>query len=69
MEKIQFVVWFTLFLMLNVSEGKQSLRKDETDQRSKYTASWAVEITEGGEKMAERIAQRYGFSNLGKVRP
>ena len=68
MEKVQFV-WFTLILFLNASESKRSVRNDDTDQRSRYTASWAVEITEGGEKMAERIARRYGFSNVGKVRP
>lgn len=32
-----------------------------------YTASWAVEIMEGGDKMADMIASRYGFQNIGKV--
>ena len=66
MEKRQLVC-LTLFLLLNVSESKGRVRNDETDQRWKYTASWAVEITGGGD-MAERIAGQYGFSNVGKVR-
>ena len=32
-----------------------------------YTASWAVEIMKGGDKMADTIASRYGFQNIGKV--
>ena len=32
-----------------------------------YTASWAVEITDGGKKMADVVAQQNGFINLGKV--
>ena len=52
-----------------MSECKRRVRDNETEQLSKYTTSWVVEITEGGEKMAERIAQQYGFSNVGKVRP
>ena len=32
-----------------------------------YTASWAVEIMEGGDAMANTIASRYGFQNIGKV--
>ena len=35
--------------------------------RDIYTASWAVEITEGGQKMADKIARQYGFNNLGEV--
>ena len=33
-----------------------------------YTADWAVEIAEGGDKMADKIASRYGFQNVGRVR-
>lgn len=32
-----------------------------------YTTSWAVEITEGGQLMADSIADKYGFKNLGRV--
>ena len=67
MEKRQ-IVWLALFLLFNAAESERIFRNDETDQRLRYTASWAVEITEGGEKMAERIARRYGFINAGKVR-
>lgn len=35
--------------------------------RTFYTASWAIEITEGGAKMADVIARRNGFTNLGEV--
>jgi len=62
------VVWLALFLLFNAAESGRVFRNDGTDQRSQYTSSWAVEITEGGEKMAERIARRYGFINAGKVR-
>ena len=32
-----------------------------------YTASWAVEIVEGGKEMADIIASRYGFINRGSL--
>ena len=32
-----------------------------------FTDQWAVHI-EGGDAAAERIAQRHGFTNLGKVK-
>ena len=41
--------------------------RGESELSAVYTASWAVEITQGGDKMADRIARRYGFRNLGKV--
>ena len=44
-----------------------ALRDYNSERRAVYTASWAVEITQGGEKMAEHVAERYGFNNLGKV--
>ena len=31
------------------------------------TNSWAVEITRGGNQMAEKIARQNGFRNLGPV--
>ena len=45
-------------------------RKDwERDTAEKqYTSSWAVEITEGGDNMADETAAKHGFRNLGKVR-
>ena len=47
--------------------GLYTIRRD-VDTREIYTASWAVEITEGGDKMADKIAMRYGFQNIGRVR-
>ena len=35
--------------------------------REIFTTSWAVEITEGGQKMADMISRQYGFNNLGEV--
>ena len=40
----------------------------EKNQRDIYTDSWAVEIIEGGDKMADFVANRHGFNNLGKVK-
>ena len=42
-------------------------RPDDDSQGAVYTASWAVEITEGGKQMADAIARQHGFINLGKV--
>jgi subtilisin family serine protease len=42
-------------------------RERERNQRVRYTASWAVEITGGGDKMADVVARRHGYRNLGKV--
>ena len=35
--------------------------------RAYYTGGWAVEITTGGKKMADLVARRNGFENLGQV--
>ena len=32
-----------------------------------YTNSWAVHIEQGGSQVANRIAKRHGFVNLGQV--
>ena len=42
-------------------------RNRERSQRVRYTSSWAVEITEGGDKAADVVARRHGYRNLGKV--
>ena len=39
----------------------------ETIQGTKYTADWVVKITEGGKEMADEMATKYGFKNLGKL--
>ena len=41
--------------------------QDYSEQCAFYTASWAVEIIQGGEKMTDHVAKQYGFNNLGKV--
>ena len=38
-----------------------------SSQKEVYTASWAVKVTEGGQKMADVIAHQHGFINLGNV--
>ena len=48
-------------------ETKEYFGKNESIPREIFTASWAVEITEGGQKMADKIARQYGFNNLGEV--
>ena len=40
----------------------------ERSHRSTYINSWAVKI-KGGERVADKVARRYGFHNLGLVRP
>ena len=57
------VVWLALFLLFNAAESEHVFRNDEMDQQSQYTASWAVEITEGGEKMA--VSCTFVLSTLG----
>jgi hypothetical protein len=60
---------------LHVTEGKEEkstrrypfLEDANRPMREIYTASWAVEIAEGGDKMADKIASRYGFQNVGKI--
>lgn len=62
-----------LLLVPRTTEGTgksqaPAVENEGVNRRLRYTASWAVEIAEGGDKMADVIARRYGFRNLGKVR-
>ena len=51
-----------------VSGGSnERISKRENTEQTVYTPSWAVEIVEGGDIMADIIADRYGFNNLGNV--
>ena len=53
---------------LHYIRAKRNDRKHDIDTAEKrYTSSWAVKITEGGDNMADETAARYGFKNLGKV--
>ena len=49
-----------------IGTKRNDWKRDTAEKR--YTSSWAVEITEGGDNMADVTAARYGFRNLGKVR-
>ena len=63
-----------VFLATNVGylqaakESPYVIDKLEKNQRDVYTATWAVEITKGGDKMADIIADQHGFINLGMVK-
>ena len=67
------LVWLAVISSLRPAEtagGKKIPAGDqerERNQRLRYTASWAVEITEGGDKAADAVARRHGYRNLGKV--
>ena len=53
---------------LHYIRAKRNDREHDIDTAEKrYTSSWAVEITEGGDNMADETAAKYGFKNLGKV--
>ena len=52
---------------LHYTRAKRNDREHDTAEK-RYTSTWAVEITEGGDNMADETATRYGFKNLGKVR-
>ena len=51
---------------LHYIRAKRNDRERDTAEK-RYTSTWAVEITEGGDNMADETATRYGFRNLGKV--
>ena len=51
---------------LHYIRSKRNDREHDIAEK-RYTSSWAVEITEGGDNMADETAARYGFRNLGKV--
>ena len=38
-----------------------------SNHKNLYSNTWAIEV-EGGEEEANRIAEKYGYMNLGKVR-
>ena len=59
-------ILFVCFLTTAFSQAPRNSNEDT--QRETYTTSWAVEITEGGEKMANMIADQNGFINRGKIK-
>ena len=61
-----------ILLLIALAAVAAKMREDLHDMQENrhgdiYTASWAVEITDGGKKMADVVAQQNGFINLGKV--
>ena len=64
-----FLLVLTGLLATVCSQTANSIGEDDQDdnQSKIYTTSWAVEIIEGGEKMANTIAGRYEFINRGKL--
>ena len=56
-KKMDWIVWLSLiFLLCRHVRAEQDV----------FTNSWAVEVV-GGDSAADDLAERHGFSNLGKV--
>ena len=78
-EMTAFLILFASLTVLAAAEavpdratekGLPGASEDPHNQRvprAFYTPSWAVEITKGGKKMADLVARRNGFTNLGEV--
>lgn len=66
---VLLAVFSLLYSAKNAVGNKRPVddRERERNQRVRYTSSWAVEITEGGSKLADAVAKRHGYLNLGKV--
>lgn len=57
-----------LLLCISVDSASLSSEDDDTEKgRSLFTDQWAVHIS-GGDQVADAIAAKHGFTNLGKVR-
>ena len=71
--QLVYYVWLAAVALLRSANGSfgsklpPSDRERERSQRVRYTASWAVEITDGGDKAADLVARQHGYRNLGKV--
>ena len=50
-----------------VEKTSNNEQESAANQKNVYLNSWVVKIT-GGEKMADKVARRYDFDNLGLVR-
>ena len=57
---------FFLFLVLLTWDIVARAVEEEEERKNIYTNSWAVEIT-GGDEVANRIAEKHGFNNMGQV--
>lgn len=63
-----FVVF--VFVFIGPAADSASVSSSEEDDQSAtklFTDQWAVHIS-GGDKVADEIAARHGFTNLGKVK-
>ena len=56
-----------LVLAIQVIEGAKT-RGNILQDHDIYTASWVVEIMEGGEQTADDIAAQHCFNNIGKLK-
>ena len=56
-----------LFVLLLAAALLQLHGASKHLQAPRRSNSWAVEITRGGNEMAEKIARQNGFRNLGPV--
>ena len=66
---VTLLVGFVLLLSAQSTRASGSSEEDDSTPASgTFTDQWAVHIT-GGEQVANAIAARHGFTNLGKVRP
>ena len=57
---------FFLFLVLLTLNIVARAVEEEEERKNIYTNSWAVEIV-GGDEVANRIAEKHGFNNIGQV--
>ena len=73
---LTFLLLVTLFFgqvfCINLSQGYHQRQSSTSPQmansnKKKYSNDWAVEIHGGPNQMADQIAKRNGFFNLGKV--
>lgn len=56
-----------LLLLVGNGLAASSSEEDDSSSSTAFTDQWAVHIN-GGDQVADAIAARHGFTNLGKVR-
>ena len=64
-----FIVAIGLDFVSGINKVNRMAKRASRQQAADvYTASWAVEIVDGGKEMADLIASRYGYINLGTLK-
>lgn len=63
----KFAVILLLAIPMVTVEGVRGKKTSHVQDREIYTASWVVEITVGGKKTADTIANKHCFRNMGKI--